>query len=170
MQCILFSDMKLLTNAYIFAIITGVFMLFLFSCHDNTIYNEQVEIPSDSWHKDSLAAFRFTIDDNSVPYSIILDIENNNQYPRSNIWFFITTVSPEGKSLRDTFECSLAEASGKWLGSKSPDGWENHIYYKQHVGFPQTGTYHISLQQAMRMDKLPGVESVGITIKKENEP
>jgi gliding motility-associated lipoprotein GldH len=67
---------------------------------------------------------------------------------------------------RDTVELTLADASGKWLGSGMGDIWDNRVLFKQSFRFPEKGTYQFALEQAMRVDPLPQVMDVGIRIEK----
>lgn len=67
---------------------------------------------------------------------------------------------------RDTVELTLADPSGKWLGSGMGDIWDNRVLFKQQFRFPEKGTYIFTLEQAMRIDPLPQIMDVGIRIEK----
>ena len=80
--------------------------------------------------------------------------------------FFLTTVFPDGNSLRDTIDCPLADYQGKWLGKGFGGVYDNRIIYMQRRRFPKPSEYKIILEQAMRVEDLPGITSVGIRIEK----
>ena len=69
----------------------------------------------------------------------------------------------------------MADVDGKFLGEGLTDLKENVLEFKSNVIFPTTGTYNISIQQAMRksgeidgITSLKGVTDVGIQIEKMN--
>lgn len=99
-------------------------------------------------------------------YNLNMHIRNKNNYAYSNIWLFVNIASPNGEQLIDTVEFTLAEPSGKWLGSGLGDLFDNKLPYKQNIAFPDSGTYQISIQQGMRDDVLNGIDAVGISIEK----
>lgn len=96
-------------------------------------------------------------------YQIKLLIRNNNDYPYSNIRFFVEMKQngkPFGK--RDTLNITLAKPDGTWLGSGM-----GAVKTLETVYTTQTlpaGKYQISVQQAMRANVLPGIEDLGLKI------
>ena len=59
----------------------------------------------------------------------------------SNLFLFIKISSPLGYSVKDTFECKLADEKGKWLGKGFGNVWNHQLLYKQNIRFPYPGTY-----------------------------
>ena len=82
------------------------------------------------------------------------------------MYLFIETTSPEGNSVRDTFEIMLANNKGRWYGSGWGDIYEVKTPYKRFVRFPNSGTYTMEVQQAMRTEQLKHVTDFGIQIEK----
>ncbi|MBK8414603.1 MAG: gliding motility lipoprotein GldH [Bacteroidetes bacterium] len=63
-------------------------------------------------------------------------------------------------------ECILASPEGRWLGEGLGDIWDNRILFKENVQFTQPGEYRFELNQAMRINPLPGIMDAGIRIEK----
>lgn len=94
---------------------------------------------------------------------IKLLIRNNNDYPYSNIRFFVE-MKKDGKPFgkRDTLNITLAKPDGTWLGSGMGSVKTLETIYKTQP-LP-AGKYQISVQQAMRANVLPGIEDLGLKI------
>lgn len=71
---------------------------------------------------------------------------------------------------RDTMECILADADGRWLGNGLGDIWDNKFLFKKNVKFQKPGTYEFVFNQAMRLDSLPMIMDAGISIEKSVVP
>lgn len=145
-----------------------LFLTILISCEFNYTYNKNVDIDDGRWFKDEAARFDVLVEDSLTPHNFYLNLRNDTQYRYSNLFVFLTTHFPNGNITRDTIECVLADASGKWLGK----GWgnikENKILLNQNLRFPLTGKYEFYVQQAMRIDTLEGIHSVGLAFEKTN--
>lgn len=138
------------------------------SCDSNGIYDQNIMIPNEVWHLDSIAHFNVNITDTVTSHNIYVNLRNSVNYSNSNLYLFIETLAPTGAKLRDTMECTLANSSGEWLGKGFGRIRDNQIPYKMDIRFPTTGNYHFSIQQAMRARELKGVVSVGIRIETNN--
>ena len=144
----------------------GLLLLIFASCGPDIIYEDYVTIPKGGWSKDSMASFRVNIDDVKNYYDIYIDIRNKSDYPNSNIWLFVDVTSPDGKTIRDTVNCYLADEYGKWLGSGWGDLFLTQYPYRRNVKFAKPGEYKFDIIQGMRYDELEGIYNVGITIQK----
>ena len=63
----------------------------------------------------------------------------------------------------------LADERGQWLGDGMGDIWDNRILFKKDFKFPQTGKYRFELEQAMRINPLPGIMDVGMRIERADK-
>lgn len=137
------------------------------SCNTNTVFNQNIALPSEGWHKNNAVAFNVNVHDSLDSYKFSLNIRNTTDYRYCNLYVFLITEFPNGNISRDTIECILADDEGKWLGK----GWgnikENDIVLKSGLRFPLTGNYRFLVQQAMRVDTLTGINDVGLSIIKE---
>jgi gliding motility-associated lipoprotein GldH len=134
----------------------------LYSCGIDSIYENTSDIPKGKWDKNTSVSFVVPITDTIKSCNIIFSIRNNNNYPYSNIFLFVDTRSPLGKTLRDTVEIELCDAKGKWLGKGIGGLWQNKFYFRKNIRFPYSGNYVFKVTQAMREDRLEGIIDLGI--------
>ncbi len=139
------------------------------SCQSNRVFEKNENIPENTWDRNKPVHFEVNIMDTLHPCNIYVNIRNTGRYPKSNLFLFIETASPLGYSVRDTFEIVMADKRGKWYGKGFGDVWSHQVLYKKNVRFPYTGFYHFTLEQAMRVKKLPGIVDVGLKIEKVGE-
>ena len=156
--------MTIIKSNWIFVLVIG-FALFVSSCGPNEWYYSSVEVPENGWHKDTVAVFKSDISQLDKSCHVLLEVQNNDAYAYSNIWFFIDAISPSGHVQRDTLECILANEFGDWLGqSKFSDTHKSLHPYKLNIRFPQEGLYTYYLVQGMRDTVITGIEKVGVKI------
>lgn len=156
--------MKIRRNHSIWLIVAFIFLIV--SCDFNQVYEKNKEISDYSWHKDSVVRFTVNIQDTVGPHNIYVNVRNTSQYKMQNLFLFITTTSPNGSALVDTFECYLADDRGKWTGSGWGDIYDNQFLYKQNIRFPISGNYQFEYVQAMRTEKLAYISDIGLRIEK----
>jgi gliding motility-associated lipoprotein GldH len=148
-----------------FILSISFFFIFI-SCNNNVVYKESIKIPDNVWDMNNIAQFKPTIDSINTPYNVYLNIRHANMYPSQNLWLFISTTTPTGATQVDTFECILADDKGKWFGDGAGDIWDVEIPYKQNIAFPIAGEYNIKIQHGMRLENLPLIMEIGISIEK----
>jgi len=142
-------------------------LLFLIAgCDDKRIFEENKDIPDNSWNMNNKITFNVPIKDPSTPANFYVNVRNADGYPYSNIFLFIKTTFPNGKFSTDTLECILADAQGKWIGKGLGDIYDNQIPFKRNVRFPLAGIYTFEIQQGMRVDNIPLIMDVGLRIEK----
>ncbi len=140
-------------------------LLILLSCDPHRVYEKNIKIPDGIWYKDHKVSFEVLIDDTSSTHNLYVNVRNTSLYPYSNLYLFIETTAPSGHTIRETYEVTLADDKGKWMGSGLGDIWDLQQVYKENVKFAQRGKYFFEYQQAMRTDKLPFVLDVGLRIE-----
>jgi gliding motility-associated lipoprotein GldH len=133
---------------------------------EDAVFEENKEIAGGEWAVDNHVSFEFTIADTLTNHDFFVNVRNSGDYEYSNLYLFVKTTFPNGKSARDTVECILADNTGRWLGSGVGDIIDHQVMYKFKRRFPLTGNYSIDLQHAMREDPLEGILDVGIRIAK----
>ncbi|MDP6909826.1 MAG: gliding motility lipoprotein GldH, partial [Flavobacteriales bacterium] len=139
-------------------------MLVMIGC-DTALYQENAKIPNKNWERGHTIQFDVEVTDTMKGYDFYIDLRNGATYPYSNIYMFVNTTFPSGRTARDTVECILADPSGRWLGTGLGDILDNHILFKQNIRFPNSGTYKFEFEQGMRMKELPAILDVGISIE-----
>ncbi len=162
--------MKLNSGANIWKI--PIVLLMLTSCGDsNLVYEQNLEIPNARWLMNDQALIEVDVTDTVSQHNFMINVRNTEEYPYRNLYVFIKTTFPNGKSSRDTVGIELADATGRWLGSGS--GYlssnrypTNAIMYSYNKRFPMSGKYRFEIQHAMRVDTLYGVRNIGLRVEK----
>lgn len=154
-------------------ILSVVLTALLFTaCRSDIVYSrfQSVSHPggmnpaSDKWHMDSVVSFTYEIADASADYRMIVYVRHTERYPYQNMWLFV------GDSLmRDTIEFYLADDRGIWLGNKHNGFMEMPVLLEEAKHFPDTGTYCLTIQHAMRDSLLRGVTDIGLEIIRHGE-
>jgi gliding motility-associated lipoprotein GldH len=136
---------------------------------EDAVFEQNREIVGGEWAIDDHVAFDFTIDDTLSNHDFFVNIRNSGDYEYSNLYLFVKTTFPNGKSARDTVECILADNTGRWLGTGVGGIIDHQVMYKFKRRFPLAGNYTISMQHAMREDPLEGILDAGIRIAKTDK-
>lgn len=152
-------------RSFIVLIIT---LLTLTSCDKSGLFDSYVTIPNNGWDKDSMAVYRFEIRDIQKSYNLLVNVRNDAEYENQNLYLFIDVTAPNGKTERDTLDCILADASGKWLGSGLANYYQTTHRYKSGVKFPEIGEYTVRYVHGMRADKIGGIRDIGLRVERAN--
>jgi gliding motility-associated lipoprotein GldH len=140
-------------------------VLVLGSCHSNRIYEQFVSLP-DSWNSNNVLHFNVDITDTAQAYNVYIAVRNTGKYAYSNLYLFVTAHSPNGHSLRDTVEVTLADEHGKWLGKGAASVFTRYYPYKTNIRFPTSGIYTFDIEQAMWIRELKNINDIGFMIEK----
>lgn len=151
----------IIQSVLLVALISG-----LFSCDPNRIYDKYHEIPNSTWHKDSLLVFHISAENVLQEHNLIIQIRNEITYKYSNLWLFFEITDTHGTVKRDTFEITLAEPSGRWMGKGIGGIKSLQTVYQRNYRFPASGEYSISIQHGMRDEQLKGIHDVGFRVEK----
>ena len=152
-------------NSFLTALIVA---LFLVSCGNEVLVDNDLAYEHSYWPVSEKYMLNFEQADTVSNYNFFITLRNTDDYPFRNIYVFLTTIFPNGKTTHDTINCPLANYQGKWLGKGFGGVYDNRIIYMHNTRFQQAGNYKIILEQAMRNEELPGIKSVGIRIEKAN--
>lgn len=137
------------------------------SCKEESIINTTHAIPDFGWaYKDSLQ-YNFEIKDTSTAYNLYLDIKHTAAYPLQNLYTYVRTVYPNGKTYQQQLNMDLASKSGAWNGEKAwfSDEYNLRIVLQEGSFFNQIGNYKLNLQQYLRQDSIPGLSQITLCIE-----
>ena len=152
-------------NSYSFVLILTSLLL-LSSCNSNLVYTNSLVMAEKTWRLLYIPSFKISISDTVNSNNVFFTIRTGSSYPFRNIYLFVTTTSPDGKSITDTLQYNLADEKGKWYGKGFGDIHELNLPYKSNVYFPLKGTYQFKIQHGMRIEDLKGVYDFGLRIEK----
>ncbi len=153
----------------------GIFFVSLvMGCDSNRIFDEYQSV-SNAWDKDNPVAFRVTPPDSINPYNLFVNLRNTDDYKYSNLFLIVELNYPNGKTIKDTLEYTMANPDGSFLGTGFTDVKENKLWYKGYDTpfiFNESGEYVVNIQHAMRQNgivegiqKLEGITDVGFRVE-----
>lgn len=154
--------MRSLTIGILFAACGAVAVLT--GCSDPPYFHENRTFESLSWQADQPEVFTFQVNDTTQAFDFLLNLRHGDAYPFSNLYLFVQLDFPNGKRSIDTLECVLADQRGRWNGKKTGQLVDHRIMLNERRIFPMTGTYHLQIRHAMRVDPLPEIHDVGFTL------
>ncbi len=146
--------------------LVGIDCLLILSCYRNSVFDHYVKIQNNTWNNKNIIHFDVNIADTVNAHNIYINIRNRSQYPYSNIFLFITTYAPNGEFARDTFEITLADNRGRWLGKGIGNVWSLQVPYLKNIKFPYRGIYMFDIEQAMWEKNLTHITDVGLRVEK----
>lgn len=146
-------------------ILSATGLSFFMSCDSSRLYEKNLEIPEGIWEQANILKFDVEIPDSSRKFNFYINMRNDESYPYSNLYLFLTTRFPDQKVSRDTLELLLADENGNWFGKGAGDRKFNQILLRKSMKFPKAGTYSFELEQGMRMGELPGITDAGIRVE-----
>lgn len=152
-------------SRYVIAVLSS-FLLLLSSCNSNVVFSDTHAMADNTWKLMEIPSFRAEVDDTLISNNIFFTLRSSSSYPFRNIWLFVTTIAPDGKSITDTLQFNLADEKGKSYGRGFGDIHELDLPYKSNVYFPAKGLYQFRIQHGMRVEDLKGVYDFGLRIEK----
>jgi gliding motility-associated lipoprotein GldH len=123
-------------------------------------------MPGNRWALTNVPSFEIPVSDTLSGNNIFFTIRTGTSYPFRNIFLFVTTTSPDGKSITDTLQYYLADEKGKWYGKGFGKIHELELPYKSNIYFPVKGSYLIKVKQGMRTEDLRDVYDFGLRVEK----
>jgi len=134
------------------------------SCESDVVFSDSRAMTGNVWKLMDIPDFKFSVTDTLTSNNVLFTIRTGSSYPFRNIFLFVTTTSPDGKSITDTLQYNLSDEKGKSYGKGFGDIHELNLPYKSNVYFPAKGTYQVKIQHGMRIEDLKGVYDFGLRI------
>lgn len=153
-------------NSFWVTFILLSFTLLLPSCNSKVVYSDLFVMNENTWKLFDIPIFQIPINDTVNSNNVIFTIRTGSSYPFRNIYLFVATTSPDGRTITDTLQYNLSDEKGKWYGKGFSDIHELNLPYKSNVYFPVKGTYKFKIQHGMRIENLPGVYDFGLRIER----
>jgi gliding motility-associated lipoprotein GldH len=142
------------------------YLILLTSCNNNVVFTDSRAMGDKTWTLFNIPVFKVPVSDTINSNNVFFTIRTGTSYPFRNIYLFVSTTSPDGKSISDTLQYNLADEKGKWYGKGFGDIHELKLPFKTNVFFPVKGTYQFKIQHGMRIEDLKGVYDFGLRIEK----
>ena len=146
-------------------VVTAFLLLLWVGCDRTMFFDESVSVQGRSWHRAVKYPFLVTVNDTTSAFDFYVNLRHTGDYPYSNLFLFLHSSFPDGRTSTDTLELVLADSQGRWYGSGLGDLLWYRIPYKRGVKFPLPGVYQFELEQAMRVEALPAIVNVGFRVE-----
>lgn len=142
-------------------------LVFFAACDRSVVFEAHQAIPAEGWHFEEELVFETNIADTASLHNMYVDVRNTTDYGFSNFYIFLNIIFPDGKTLRDTIEFTLADHTGKWTGKGHGKIRSNRFLFRTDVWFPVKGLYRFEMEQAMRTPLLEGISDMGLRIERK---
>ncbi|MBE0654945.1 MAG: gliding motility lipoprotein GldH [Bacteroidales bacterium] len=143
-----------------------VFSIFILnSCDPNMVYDQFMKTGDNSWSWGEKQIFEVKMEDPDQFYNIFINIRHTKEYPKSNLYVFLSIQGPNDAVTHDTIDIGIADPRGKWLGDGFGDVKFVRKKIREKVRFAFPGDYTFTLSQGMRLEEVP-VTDVGLRIEK----
>lgn len=146
-------------------LINSMLIFLITSCININLHEQNISIDHSAWPFDKILRYEYYSGDTLAPKEFSVNLRHTGLYKYNNIYLFITTIAPNGKSIKDTVEYTLVSDKGKWIGSGIGDIHDIRLAYKHKIRFAQQGKYIFYIQHGMRDNVLHGIIDVGIRIE-----
>lgn len=143
----------------ILALITGSFLASCVTSPND--YSSFVDMPKSGWEYVDTVFFLPQAADSVYSGALSVAVRHNNNYPYSNLWLEVTHRTP-GEVFRDTVDLNLANVYGRWEGRGFGPLYQLSDTIVHNRRFVKGNT--IMVRHIMRVDTLPDVEQIGISI------
>jgi len=141
-------------------------ILTILSCDKQKVFEQFHSISDFRWKSTEPVNFNVNISDTLSSHNVYISIRNSGQYEFSNLYLFVTAISPDGSQIRDTAEIILADDHGKWLGKGSAAVYTSYYPLRTNIRFPVRGIYRFNIEQGMWMKELEHISDVGLRVEK----
>jgi gliding motility-associated lipoprotein GldH len=153
----------MLKSVYGILLLSSVVWVFL-SCEKMPVYEKSYAFDKHEWSQQTKPVFQFQINDTSKEYDFLLTVRTTTDYKYNNLWVYLNTKTPDGKSAREPFEIKIANPDGSWTGKKTGSIVENTLYFKRRK-MPLKGAYIFQLEQGVTQSHIDQILDIGLLIQ-----
>lgn len=137
----------------------------LMSCSNDAIYTKAYRFKDQHWTQTMRPTFTVDIQDTTQLYDFIFTLRSTTDYAYNNLWIFLRTTPPFGKSVREPYEIKMADPNGNWIGNKSGTVVEHQLAFKRRI-IPFKGKYTFELEQAITEKKVDELLDISLEVRK----
>ncbi len=145
-----------------------VFPVFLFiaACSPEFFYQDTKQIPSGIWRYQDTLNYTFNITDTASLYNLYVEFEHADTFAYQNLYLKLYTLFPDGKRLSKPCSFDFFNPQGSPNGTCSSHKCVYRSMLQSNAFFNKPGSYIVTIEQFMRRDSVPGIQSVGFLIEK----
>lgn len=138
----------------------------LVACQSDVVYRAEHPFPAYGWTYRDTVDFTFEVRDTSALYDMTLGFTHRDTFDFQNAYIRLWTRFPDGRRLQAMRSVELFDSKGQSRGSCSGHNCLLEYVLQENTYFNQPGRYVLTLEQFTRQDSLPGLEKIGLVIKK----
>ena len=138
--------------------------LLLASCTKEAVYTKAYRFKNEQWKQAVKPQFEVDIQDTTQLYDFIFTLRSTTDYAYNNLWIFLRTTPPTGKSVREPYEIKMADPNGNWIGKKSGTIVEHQLIFKRRK-VPFKGKYKFELEQAITEKRVDEVLDISLEVQ-----
>ncbi|MEY5000233.1 MAG: hypothetical protein RLZZ211_269 [Bacteroidota bacterium] len=138
--------------------------LLLASCAKEAVYTKAYRFKNEQWTQAVKPQFEVDIQDTTQLYDFIFTLRSTTDYAYNNLWIFLRTTPPTGKSVREPYEIKMADPNGNWIGNKSGTIVEHQLIFKRRK-VPFKGKYKFELEQAITEKRVDEVLDISLEVQ-----
>ena len=139
------------------------FLISLMACN-SPIAAVEAPLTDNCWNIKDTLTLSFDNADTESARQLFASFEFTEDYPFSNIYLWVNTISPAGVASKRPLEFDMMDEQGKWFGTG-----KEHRTLSLPLNLPQSfeekGTYTIQLTHHMQDNRLCGVGKYGLEIR-----
>ena len=140
-----------------------LFILVLVSCGKQPLYEKVHTFDGRIWPQDLTAFHSVEVADTTRLYNVTITLRTTTDYKFSNLWIFLSTALPGGKTERMPYEFRIANEDGSWIGNKTGTIVETEITFGSR-SFPAKGTYNFTIEQGITQSTIDEVLDIGLRV------
>ena len=138
-------------------------------CDRARVFEENHDFKDYAWRAEEKPEFRFVITDTAARYVVNFNVRTATDYPFYNLFVKLKLSDSAGHVVSHLrHELNVRDPqTGRPLGDGLGDIFDQQVSALRGVRFAQAGTYHVEVEQNMRLSVLPQVMAVGVRIARE---
>ena len=140
----------------------------LASCSKDAIYSKSYKFQDEVWNQNVKPKFEIEIQDTSLAYDFVFTLRSTTDYAYNNLWVFLSSTPPTGKTVREPYEIKMAFPDGNWIGKKSGTIVEHELIFPKRK-LPFKGNYQFVLEQAITQKVVDEVLDISLEVRKSEE-
>lgn len=154
-----------------FIILLCILSVTVFSCQEAATFEKIYAFETNHWEQKVKPRFVVNIQDTTKSYNFALTLRTTTDYKYSNLWIYMTTLTPNGKKAREPFEIKVAHPDGSWVGKKTGTIVENVLNFNQRK-LPMKGYYTFIVEQGITNQSIDEVLDIGLLVveAEKNKP
>jgi gliding motility-associated lipoprotein GldH len=154
-------------SSYFFLCLLAITVLT--SCGDSGIYSEMRALEEGAWSQSDTVKFEFEVTDTVRYHQIKGLFRINSDYDYRNLYTKAILLGPNDMIIEAVNNHDITDLTGKFLGSGMGKLKNYELVVFDKLALKTPGKYTVQLLQFFRVQKLEGVQDVGLHVNTTNK-